>query len=499
MSGYYTTADTSWMRADSRQISIIAGIAASIAVGLGLAVSPFLALGVVLGIALLIVALLRPLYVIAGMIILGPIDLSFVTGGFKNLFPELGGLDMNGIRLVGLTIAFSALVLGDRRVLARAFSRHAALFMVFLLYAASTLVRSPAPVDGARLLLKLAFPFFVFVTVSAVVTTRRQLDRLIDCMLIGAAAITVFLNPLYVMAGGYEVDYNGWVRIRGAGTHQNPFSFYLVTIILVAFVRYIHRGQIRYLVLCAIAAVWMTLTITRITLLASMVSLGSVALYAAITARQYRALFVAGVIGSIVAFFFVPPVLQRTLGYMPTVTDLLVLAAHPQELFLAVNWEGREAYWAVVFAAYLAQPLFGLGLGASTAVIRENFPSFMSSVVHNEYLRLLSDTGALGVALFAGALLVWLFLMLRLGRSTDQRVREYAVPAIGVLIAWSIISITDNALDYYAAFTQYAGFLCGGAVAAAAIQFWESDDSPHGSNTVGAPDVSVEPSLVGSE
>ncbi len=496
MSAAYSPALIRSFRPDGRTLTILVGIGASMAIGLALAVSPFLALGVVLGMTLLIVALLRPLYVIAGMIILGPIDLSFVTGGFKNLFPELGGLDMNGIRLVGLTIAFSALVLGDKRVLSRAFSKQAALFVVFLLYAASTLLRSPAPVDGARLLLKLAFPFFVFVTMSAVVTTRRQLDKLIDCMLIGAAAITVFLNPLYVMAGGYEVDYNGWVRIRGAGTHQNPFSFYLVTVILVAFVRYIHRGQIRYVVLCAIAAIWMTLTITRITLLASMVSLGSVALYAAITARQYRALFVAGVIGSLVAFFFVPPVLQRTLGYMPTITDLAILMSHPQELFLAVNWEGREAYWAVVFAEYLAQPMFGLGLGASTAVIRENFPSFMSSVVHNEYLRLLSDTGILGVSLFAGALLTWLFMVLRLGRSTDRRVREYAVPAIGVLIAWSIISITDNALDYYAAFTQYAGFLCGGAFAAAALQASDDEWQP-GAGTL-ADDELTDQSLVGS-
>ena len=37
------------------------------------------------------------------------------------------------------------------------------------------------------------------------------------------------------------------------------------------------------------------------------------------------------------------------------------------------------------------------------------------------------------------------------------------------MIAWGIISITDNALDYYAPFTQFAGFLCAGAIVAAAL------------------------------
>jgi hypothetical protein len=47
-------------------------------------------------------------------------------------------------------------------------------------------------------------------------------------------------------------------------------------------------------------------------------------------------------------------------------------------------------------------------------------------------------------------------------------VKEYALPAIGCISALAVIGLTDNAFDYYGPFTQYLGFLCGGAIAAAA-------------------------------
>jgi hypothetical protein len=102
-------------------------------------------------------------------------------------------------------------------------------------------------------------------------------------------------------------------------------------------------------------------------------------------------------------------------------------------------------------------------------VLRANFPSYYSDVPHNEYVRLLTDTGAIGIGLFATALIIWLFVALSAARGRERIVREFALPAIGVLIAWGIVSITDNSLDYYSAITQYAGFLTAGAVVAASL------------------------------
>src|SRR5690606_39180512 len=86
-----------------------------------------------------------------------------------------------------------------------------------------------------------------------------------------------------------------------------------------------------------------------------------------------------------------------------------------------------------------------------------------------EYLRLTAETGIIGGLLFMIAIVVWFRAALRAGRVPDPRVREFAFPAIGGILAWAVIAITDNAFDYYAQFTQYIAFFCAAALAAAAL------------------------------
>jgi O-antigen ligase len=237
---------------------------------------------------------------------------------------------------------------------------------------------------------------------------------------------------------------------------------------LMSFVRFTTRGQVRYLVLCAICGAWMTLTITRIAFLAAVVALLAVGAVSAVVTRQTRVLIAAVIVGALLAVPFAPLVLERSLGFVPTAGELISLLSNPRALYLSMNWEGREAFWAVVFNAYRASPVLGLGMGASSSILRLHFPSFAAPVVHNDYLRLLSEAGIIGAFLFTCALAAWWVATVRAARVADRTVKEYALPAIGCIAALTVIGMTDNAFDYYGPFTQYLGFLCGGAIAAAA-------------------------------
>jgi O-antigen ligase len=106
----------------------------------------------------------------------------------------------------------------------------------------------------------------------------------------------------------------------------------------------------------------------------------------------------------------------------------------------------------------------GLGLGTSSWMMQTAFPPGAGGVAHNEYLRLGVDSGAIGVLLFALAAFVWLGEALRAGWSRAPGVAEFALPALAGILAWSVISVTDNPFDYYSPFTQFIGFLVGGAV-----------------------------------
>ncbi|MGH7447938.1 MAG: O-antigen ligase family protein, partial [Longimicrobiales bacterium] len=364
--------------------------------------------------------------------------------------------------------ALSLVVLAERNVWRQIFRPAAIFYAVLVAYCATTLAISPSLIDGARLLLKIAYPLLVFLVITGLSPERDRLDRLMDAVLIGAAVLCLVVNPLYVAFGDFEREIGGWLRLRGVGAHQKPFAFYLIAAMLMAFVRFTTRRQARYLFLCAICAAWMVLTITRIAFLATMVALLVAGLVGAIATRQTRVLIGALAVIVLIAIPFAPPVLERSFGFVPTPGELVGLLTSPEALAAAMNWEGRMVFWAVVFQAFLTSPIFGLGLGASTFVLRLNFPAFKDPVVHNDYLRLLSEAGLIGTALFTVAMAAWMVVAFRAARLDDRTVREYALPAAGCLAALAIIGLTDNAFDYYGPFTQYTGFLCGGAAAAAA-------------------------------
>ena len=446
------------------------GLLSAIALAFGVVQWPWLAAGFVFGLLLLAIVLVQPLILVALMLALGPIDLSFMTGGFKTLFAGMGGLDMNGIRLVGVTGGFMALALADPRLQRTALGWTGRWYVLFLLWALASLATTYSTVEGLRLLLKLAYPFFTFLVVASMVEREDQLDRLMSWTLATGAIIVLLINPLFVFGGSYTVDPEGFRRVRGVGAHENPFSFYLSIILMISFARFVIRGQLRYIVLCGMSGFWIVLTMTRITLAGLLAGLATMAAYHALAARNYRALAAGCLLAVSLGGVLVPRVFERSLGYVPAPTELAALARSPGRLYEALNWQGREVLWPIVYHRFRQDPLTGLGLGSSTVVVRESFPSYYAQVVHNEYLRLATDTGLVGVGLYFLAIVAWTIAVARSGWGAGNRTREYALPALGGLAAWVFIAMTDNAFDYYAPFTQYIGFLCAGAICAARLE-----------------------------
>jgi O-antigen ligase len=208
--------------------------------------------------------------------------------------------------------------------------------------------------------------------------------------------------------------------------------------------------------------------VTRITVLAVLASLFGMALFNVLVTRNYRGMLAAVGLAFVVTLPILPFALERTFGVVPSVSELVSLATNPLQLFRAMNWQGREIFWPVVLAAFAQHPLFGLGLGSSGAVLAGHFPAEWGTAVHNEYLRLAADLGTVGLLLVAIITVVWVREVARAARQPDPLIREFALPAVAAIVAWVVVSITDNPLDYYSPFTQYIGFFVAGSLAAAA-------------------------------
>jgi O-antigen ligase len=453
-------------RTDMRWAVLVLGAAAL--AGPFAARAPFVLAALLFGGLLLTAVFVRPLLVLGIVLLLGPIDLSFLSGGMRGLFASAGGLDMNGVRIVGVCFGLGITALAVPRTRAVLLSRWALPYVLFAAWCTVALLRSPNFIDGARLWLHIVYPLLVFVTIVGIAERREQVDRLIDYALVGAALIVFLLNPIFTAAGGWEVQHTGHVRIRGVGTHENPVSFYLLASLYMAFTRLVLRRQWRYLLLSAGIAVWLVLTLSRIAFLSAMVGLGTMGIYATLTMRNPRVLLATVVAGAVLVLALLPIVIERTFGFAATPAELLSLVRSPMALYESINWQGRELAWPIVFAAFLAQPWIGLGLGSSNLIMTQYFPPEVGPLVHNDYLRVAVETGVVGFVLFTAAMVAWLAVVLRADRRTAGAAREYALPALAGLLSWGTIAITDNALNV-APFTQSVALLVGASAAALVI------------------------------
>jgi O-antigen ligase len=448
--------------AASRLAWPVAAAAGALVLGAGLALAPLITAGAFLGVALFLLTLARPLVVLGLMLAIGAVDLSFITGGA--VLEGWGGIDMNGMRLIGMVIALGAIMMVEPRAARHAFSPRARWYGLFLIYGAVTLAFSILPLDGARLLLKLAYPLLLFVAVLAVVRERRDLERLMDWALVGGALTAVVVVPLLFLLGQYEFDVFGRLLATGAALNGSVLSFYMLMMALMAFGRFAVRRQAVYLLVAAVCGAWIVLSMTRITLLATIVAFGAIAAYSAWRDRDIRLPLIAAAVMLLVVVPLTPIALERTFGVTPTMTELASLAADPATLYNRMNLQGREVVWPVVGQAFLSSPVFGQGLGVSNHYVAITIDPAGGAVVHNEYLRLAADTGLIGIVLFTTAMMIWLMIAIRGGRGPGL-VREFAVPAGAGMVAWAVIAITDNPFDYYAQFTQYIAFLVAGTVA----------------------------------
>ena len=102
--------------------------------------------------------------------------------------------------------------------------------------------------------------------------------------------------------------------------------------------------------------------------------------------------------------------------------------------------------------------LLGRGLGASSAFLSRELPSYQgATVVHNDYVRVLCDLGLIGTALFAMAYLSMFVSLWRRGTRTNS----YRIIAMTCLLTYLIIAVTDNPLEYYLTCGQYVFLFVG--------------------------------------
>lgn len=111
---------------------------------------------------------------------------------------------------------------------------------------------------------------------------------------------------------------------------------------------------------------------------------------------------------------------------------------------VTINSSGRAVLWDLTIQQWLTSPWVGHGPGSAQELITARFPNYISHP-HNEYLRMLDDTGIIGLGLWSLGVLFFIVRTARaLTKARDQESRVIHLSALLGLILLTIGAVTDN-------------------------------------------------------
>jgi O-antigen ligase len=375
------------------------------------------------------------------------------------LLQALGGTTVDGVCLVVLSVCFAILVAssGEFHVL-----RHFRLYLYFVGFLALSLVYSSSRLDGLRLVLKVVYPVLIFLVTVKVIKTPREIEAALRYWVAGGLLATLIGAALFLIQGSAGFVLGGDFRYSSGLLHPSPFSMYMFALFGLCYALWRAERGGHYGILAVVFGVQALMAETRITWAAMAVGVLVIEASKGKGARNIvRA--VGGIVCAGVAFSYA---LQHSIGlqhrffggeFDPSGSFL--------EIVQNVNSSGRNVVWALTFGDYWSHNRWiGQGAGSTGPLLSRVFEA--AGVPHNEYLRVLHDTGIVGLVLFLiGTIGLFRFLRGLLLKSSIMQQKLFVTVALALLAGYVVLGISDNPLDYYLILSQYVFFAMGIAMA----------------------------------
>jgi O-antigen ligase len=384
---------------------------------------------------------------VAGLFVRYPFALVLTWGGLamfgNNRLDVLGGQSIFGA-LTYLSLPCFALVGLPR--LGRLIRTHPwlGIWVAFVLLVFINLPRSPLDLsEAARQFIGYPATIGIFVLAVTELTTRRRAAWLTWIVLMPAAAIGAYGVYQYVAGvGGY--DSQGVYRVFSIFSWTNTLAFFLI--VPLGWAAYIVRDAPTLRVRLSAAALLVVLgaceffTFGRGGWLGAALAVGGPLLIVGPPARVSLSRPMTLALGLIV------------LAVGVTLLPGLDLSERVEDV---ANLQGRAMIWEYVFRRAMDDPIIGQGFEAATEVTAMAVDDLVSQGVHNTYLMVFFDFGAIGLAIFCAAFAgLFARLVQDARRAADRRTLRLRMAAafttLGVLVySGSGLELVDFAPSIY--------------------------------------------------
>lgn len=369
-----------------------------------------------------------------------------------------GSLDLSAFWLLCL-IALCIVALFRSGALAGRFSVPERLYLLFLAWCLIEGLRAASFPFAVRSFLKLLYPPLGMILARHVVRSTSTAQSILKWTM-GAA----FLS--YVLIGGVTERFAlsvtfGVAPFLWAGA---PFADYAAIMTVVALVSWQYFDDKRFLYLAVLLGTSSLFVSIRTGILGVAVGIAAMT----ILRRGVRSLPMLAIIYLLAAsaLFLLPDVRAKMFNGHESQIESTQLVLHPEDISTGdIDSSGRFTMWQVVMDKFFwPNPIIGSGLGSTQAWFYGG-GYIQVKIEHSEYVKLLSDTGIIGLGLFLSVLVSSAIISARLyRRSTNSAQKVFALAATATVPALMVCMAFDNALLYVCAVAQYPLMFCSIAI-----------------------------------
>jgi putative inorganic carbon (HCO3(-)) transporter len=274
----------------------------------------------------------------------------------------------------------------------------------------------------------------LFILVVDTLRSERDIKKMVKVLVLSSfVPLFVGLFQIYSHFTLYLSSLEPFFRVKSTLTHPNAYAFYLVMITVLSVSLFLQErseakkiflfGLISFLVLSLVftytRGAWIGLVI---------------------------AIFAMGVLKKRKLLIFAPLSLYGLVLIFPLIFQRFESLLNP-DTFIYTSLAWRLRLWGASIPYFFSHPVFGNGLGTFQFIGYQIDDWFAAA--HNDYLRMLVETGLVGFAGYIILVLCMLKLSIKTHKEAIDPFQKYiALGFLCFLIAYGVMSFADNLFNH---------------------------------------------------
>ncbi|MEI6825223.1 MAG: O-antigen ligase family protein [Desulfuromonadales bacterium] len=359
-----------------------------------------------------------------------------------DVFTPFGRLNILSLRVLGLIMGCSFVLMVNFNKF-MPYWRKWILWALFLLWCAASILWSENYIYGLRMFSKVCAPL---IFAGAVIVTNPQES---DFKIVEGA---IFWNLIVLAIIAVVCKFLGIVSFKGALTvpSHGPAvlaAFLMIPVALASAKIVCGQQRIKWTFVWLVAVACAVGAYARTPLAAEAV--GILAIIFCCLPVILRIPFVLLFSFLTTATFLASDYLRHRMFYKNADITLVKLISDPKYVFDHLDTSGRSTLWNMLLKKfYEPDPILGSGLGATESYLHGLESASTAKAVHSEYIRLVCETGLVGLLLFVFAGLVTIFTIYISIDKMPAGLKHIGLTSLALILSYFIFCGSDNAINY---------------------------------------------------